>query len=232
MRLRVGARLEPARHQLAAGHQRLRPAGRHRRGRTRQRHATSPRCRTSPQTMVVEMVKNLRDSTGTERVADIRTAMQETMDLNAAVYRTEATLKEALNDRAPAQGAVRQGLHPGQGAAVQHRPARGRRTGLPARTGRGAGRRRTGPDRIPRRARPGGLPEPGRHQLDAPHHGLQAGLRNSPPTSVWTTSRSSRPVTSRWSASTDDDVRAGTRPRQADRAGPQGCRRYPTARSC
>ncbi len=52
----------------------------------------------SPQSMVDEMVKNLRESTGTERVADIRTAMQETMDLNAAVYRTEATLKEALND--------------------------------------------------------------------------------------------------------------------------------------
>ncbi len=52
----------------------------------------------SPQATVDEMVKRLRDSTGTERVADIRSAMQETMDLNAAVYRTEATLKEALND--------------------------------------------------------------------------------------------------------------------------------------
>ena len=52
----------------------------------------------SPQTTVDEMIKLLRDSTGTERVADIRSAMQETMDLNAAVYRTEATLKEALND--------------------------------------------------------------------------------------------------------------------------------------
>jgi succinate dehydrogenase / fumarate reductase flavoprotein subunit len=51
-----------------------------------------------PHAMVDEMIKSLRDSTGTERVADIRTAMQETMDLNAAVYRTEATLKEALND--------------------------------------------------------------------------------------------------------------------------------------
>ena len=48
--------------------------------------------------MVTEMIAKLRDSNGTERVADIRTAMQESMDLNAAVYRTEATLKEALND--------------------------------------------------------------------------------------------------------------------------------------
>ena len=36
VRLRLGARLEPARHQLAAGHQRLRPAGGHRGGRVRQ----------------------------------------------------------------------------------------------------------------------------------------------------------------------------------------------------
>jgi succinate dehydrogenase / fumarate reductase flavoprotein subunit len=51
-----------------------------------------------PAATVIDMVQQLRTSTGTERVADIRTAMQETMDLNAAVYRTEATLKEALND--------------------------------------------------------------------------------------------------------------------------------------
>ena len=37
-------------------------------------------------------------SSGRERTADIRTALQATMDANAAVYRTEATLKEALGD--------------------------------------------------------------------------------------------------------------------------------------
>jgi succinate dehydrogenase / fumarate reductase flavoprotein subunit len=51
-----------------------------------------------PAAVVIEMVTKLRDATGTERVADIRTALQTTMDINAAVYRTEATLKEALND--------------------------------------------------------------------------------------------------------------------------------------
>ncbi|MET0865901.1 MAG: succinate dehydrogenase flavoprotein subunit [Nakamurella sp.] len=51
-----------------------------------------------PAAVVIEMVQNLRNSTGGERVADIRIAMQETMDLNSAVYRTEASLKEALND--------------------------------------------------------------------------------------------------------------------------------------
>jgi succinate dehydrogenase / fumarate reductase flavoprotein subunit len=51
-----------------------------------------------PESVVVDLVSRLRESTGKERVAEIRTALQETMDLNAAVYRTEATLKEALND--------------------------------------------------------------------------------------------------------------------------------------
>jgi len=51
-----------------------------------------------PQGTVVEMVQHLRQATGTERVADIRSALQTSMDINAAVYRTEATLKEALND--------------------------------------------------------------------------------------------------------------------------------------
>ena len=55
-------------------------------------------CRTTRPPIVIELVDKLRDSTGTERVADIRTALQTTMDINAAVYRTEASLKEALND--------------------------------------------------------------------------------------------------------------------------------------
>ena len=51
-----------------------------------------------PASTVIEMVEGLRSSTGTERVADIRVSLQNSMDLNAAVYRTEATLKQALDD--------------------------------------------------------------------------------------------------------------------------------------
>src|SRR5690606_7005292 len=40
----------------------------------------------------------LRSSTGGERVAALRRELQETMDMNAQVYRTEATLKQALSD--------------------------------------------------------------------------------------------------------------------------------------
>ncbi|HRY10742.1 MAG TPA: FAD-binding protein, partial [Candidatus Nanopelagicales bacterium] len=50
------------------------------------------------QVFVEELVSGLRDSTGGERVGEIRKAMQETMDMNAQVYRTEATLKQALSD--------------------------------------------------------------------------------------------------------------------------------------
>ena len=47
---------------------------------------------------VIAMVEGLRTSTGGERVAVLRKALQETMDMNAQVYRTEATLKQALAD--------------------------------------------------------------------------------------------------------------------------------------
>lgn len=50
------------------------------------------------QGQTIAMVEQLRSSNGTERVAVLRKAMQETMDMNAQVYRTEVTLKQALSD--------------------------------------------------------------------------------------------------------------------------------------
>jgi succinate dehydrogenase / fumarate reductase flavoprotein subunit len=47
---------------------------------------------------VQAMVATLLESTGTERVGDLRRALQETMDFNAQVYRTEETLTQALAD--------------------------------------------------------------------------------------------------------------------------------------
>ena len=44
------------------------------------------------------MVESLRGSTGSERTAAIRADLQATMDLNAQVYRTEGSLKQALGD--------------------------------------------------------------------------------------------------------------------------------------
>jgi succinate dehydrogenase / fumarate reductase flavoprotein subunit len=51
-----------------------------------------------PTTVVDEQLANLLSEHGHERVADIRTALQNTMDNNASVYRTEETLKQALHD--------------------------------------------------------------------------------------------------------------------------------------
>ena len=47
---------------------------------------------------VESMVTTLLESAGTERVAEIRRGLQATMDLNAQVYRTEETLKQAEED--------------------------------------------------------------------------------------------------------------------------------------
>ncbi|MBV2154344.1 succinate dehydrogenase flavoprotein subunit [Kitasatospora sp. SUK 42] len=52
----------------------------------------------NPEQLVQEMVDKLRESTGTESVGQIRKELQETMDTNAMVYRTGATLKQAVED--------------------------------------------------------------------------------------------------------------------------------------
>ncbi|HEU5008645.1 MAG TPA: succinate dehydrogenase flavoprotein subunit [Jatrophihabitantaceae bacterium] len=51
-----------------------------------------------PEAMVLGMVSTLLDSTGGERVAAIRKDLQETMDRNAQVYRTDESLKQAEED--------------------------------------------------------------------------------------------------------------------------------------
>ncbi|MFF4573516.1 succinate dehydrogenase flavoprotein subunit [Streptomyces sp. NPDC001410] len=50
----------------------------------------------NPEAFVVEQIEQLRNSTGTERVAQIRRELQETMDANVMVFRTEQTIKTAV----------------------------------------------------------------------------------------------------------------------------------------
>ncbi|KQV18385.1 MULTISPECIES: succinate dehydrogenase flavoprotein subunit [unclassified Kitasatospora] len=52
----------------------------------------------NPAEKVVAIIEGLRDSEGTESVAQIRKELQETMDTNAMVYRTGETLKQAVAD--------------------------------------------------------------------------------------------------------------------------------------
>jgi succinate dehydrogenase / fumarate reductase flavoprotein subunit len=46
---------------------------------------------------VVAMIEKVRNSKGTEKVAVLRKELQDTMDMNAQVYRTEDSLNEALD---------------------------------------------------------------------------------------------------------------------------------------
>ncbi|KUJ66938.1 fumarate reductase [Streptomyces albus subsp. albus] len=49
-----------------------------------------------PASLVVAQVERLRESTGNERVAELRRELQETMDANVMVFRTEQTIKTAV----------------------------------------------------------------------------------------------------------------------------------------
>src|SRR5690349_3128722 len=50
----------------------------------------------NPAQQVADLVEHLRNSTGTERVADLRLELQETMDACVMVFRTEQTIKTAV----------------------------------------------------------------------------------------------------------------------------------------
>ncbi|MEN3586188.1 succinate dehydrogenase flavoprotein subunit [Streptomyces sp. WMMC905] len=50
----------------------------------------------NPEAQVVEQIERLRSSTGGERVAELRRELQETMDANVMVFRTEQTIKSAV----------------------------------------------------------------------------------------------------------------------------------------
>ncbi|SER37076.1 succinate dehydrogenase subunit A [Streptomyces sp. yr375] len=50
----------------------------------------------NPAQQVIDQVEHLRSATGTERVAELRRELQETMDANVMVFRTEQTIKTAV----------------------------------------------------------------------------------------------------------------------------------------
>jgi succinate dehydrogenase / fumarate reductase flavoprotein subunit len=50
----------------------------------------------NPAQQVVDLVERLRNSTGNERVAELRLELQETMDACVMVFRTEQTIKTAV----------------------------------------------------------------------------------------------------------------------------------------
>ncbi|MEY8569216.1 succinate dehydrogenase flavoprotein subunit [Brevibacterium linens] len=52
----------------------------------------------SPETEVVDMLEKMRTSDGTERIAAIRKDLQDLMDANVQVFRTDETLRSALDE--------------------------------------------------------------------------------------------------------------------------------------
>jgi succinate dehydrogenase / fumarate reductase flavoprotein subunit len=60
--------------------------------------AELPELPENPAQYVIDLIENLRASTGSEKVAQIRKDLQETMDNNAGVYRNDTTLKQAYED--------------------------------------------------------------------------------------------------------------------------------------
>ncbi|MEY9257078.1 succinate dehydrogenase flavoprotein subunit [Brevibacterium epidermidis] len=52
----------------------------------------------NPETEVVQMLEKMRTSDGTERIAAIRKDLQDIMDANVQVFRTDETLREALDE--------------------------------------------------------------------------------------------------------------------------------------
>ena len=130
-----------------------------------------------PAAGVRRMLEQLRDSNGTERIAAIRKELQDEMDKGAQVFRTDESLAHVTNVIAVAPRPLPQRRRAGQGQAVQHRPARGRRARLPARPRRGRRLLRPQPRGEPRRPHARRLPEPRRRELHAAHDGVPLGRR-------------------------------------------------------
>jgi succinate dehydrogenase / fumarate reductase flavoprotein subunit len=61
-------------------------------------HAARVDLPANPEERVVAALRLVRDGEGSERVSAIRRDLQNTMDVNAQVYRTEASLKQVEND--------------------------------------------------------------------------------------------------------------------------------------
>ena len=175
VRVRVGARLEPAGHQLAAGHQRVRPPRRAAPPREyvadRRAHAAAggPGGRGASR-----WSRACAASTGTERVgADPHRAAGRRWTRTRGCTATTRRWPQAEEDVTELQARYTRRRRAGQGQAVQHRPAGGRRARLPARPGRGrwsSAARNRKESRGAHVAR--GLPDARRRELHEAHDGV------------------------------------------------------------
>ncbi len=126
----------------------------------------------NPAAGVLALIEAVRSGDGTERIATIRKELQDSMDRNAQIFRTEESLKEVTDLIQELRRTLPEHPGAGQGQALQHRPARGDRTGLPARPRRGARLLGALAPRVPRRPHARGLPRSRRRELPRAHDGL------------------------------------------------------------
>ena len=199
--------LEPPRHQLAARHQRVRQAGRQQRGRVRQGTSTSRRCPTTRPPACARMLEQLRDSNGTERIAAIRKELQDEMDKNAQVFRTDESLAHVTEVIAGLRERYRNIAVQDKGKRLQHRPARGGRARLPARPRRGRRVLRAQPRGEPRRPHARRLPRTATTRTTCstrwPTSRATRTRRCGRPHPARLETRRSSRATSRWRGSTD-----------------------------
>ena len=189
------ARLQPAGHQLAARHQRLRPPRRHRRRGVRRRPPTASSCPSDPERAASStMLEAIRDA-DRHRAGrrDPQGAAGDDGPQRAGVPHRGLAEAGARATSRSCEERYRERRRPGQGQAVQHRPARGRRAGLPARPGRGPGRLGA----LARKESRGGHfreDYPNRDDVNFMRHTMayrEVDARSATPTttSAWTTSR-------------------------------------------
>ncbi len=124
--------------------------------------------------MVVGWVGDILSDNGNERVADIRGALQQSIDNNAAVFRTEETLKQALTDIHALKERYSRITVQDKGKRYNSDLLEAIELGFLLELAEVTVVGGVEPQGVPRRARPRGLPpQPRRHQLHAPHHGVQ-----------------------------------------------------------
>ena len=179
--MRLGARGQPARHQLAPRHRRVRHAAAASRWpstRDATSHARHPRRRRTsrPRSGSTSLIEG--DGPGVHRRRSGHELQEEMMDKASVVTDRGVAAATPSNMIDDLRAALRQSAGQGPQQDLQHRAGRAHRARLPARHGRGARRLGPGPDREPRRPLPRGPHDArGRPLAEAHVHHAEAGRR-------------------------------------------------------
>ena len=207
-RLRVRARRQPPRHQLAARHQRLRAPGRHRRRGVRRERRPFVELPDNPAALVVEHGRDACATRDGRRAGApiLRRGCRRRWTATSQVFRTEASLKQALGDIDELKERYPNVVVQDKGKRFNTDLLEAVELGFLLDLAEVLGGVRAGPQGVPRRSLPRGLPDPRRRQLHAPHHGLPRASTTTAASTIRLDYKpvDRRPATSRWSASTDD----------------------------